>query len=143
MEGSAAAIIVKLGLEPHPEGGWYRETWRAEAAPGERASATAIHFLLEVGERSHWHRVDAAEIWLWHAGGPLTLSLAPEDKGPVRKITLGGEVLAGEEPQALVPHGHWQAAEPVDGWVLVSCVVSPGFDFAGFELAPEGWAPVR
>ncbi|MCW1430354.1 cupin domain-containing protein [Novosphingobium sp. JCM 18896] len=141
MDGSAAAIIAKLGLEPHPEGGWYRETWRAEAAPGTRASATAIHFLLDAGERSHWHRVDAAEIWLWHAGGPLTLSIAPDANGPVRQITLGGDVLAGEEPQALVPPGQWQAAAPVDGWVLVSCVVSPGFDFAGFELAPEGWVP--
>lgn len=141
MDGTAAAIIAKLGLEPHPEGGWYRETWRAEATPGERASGTAIHFLLDAGERSHWHRIDAAEIWLWHAGGPLTLSIAADASGPIRQITLGADVLAGEEPQALVPPGHWQAAAPVAGWVLVSCLVSPGFDFAGFELAPEGWAP--
>jgi predicted cupin superfamily sugar epimerase len=140
-DGTAAAIIEKLDLAPHPEGGWYRETWRAEAEAGERPSATAIHFLLEPHQRSHWHRVDAAEIWLWHAGDPLTLSIAEHDAGPLRRIVLGPDVLAGEEPQALVPPGHWQAAEPRGGWTLVSCVVSPGFDFAGFELAPEGWEP--
>lgn len=141
MDDTATAIIERLGLQPHPEGGWYRETWRAEAAPGERASATAIHFLLAAGDRSHWHRVDAAELWFWHAGGALTLSTAPGDDGPVEHLVLGPEVLAGEAPQALVPPGHWQAAEPLGDWVLVSCVVSPGFEFAGFELAPEGWSP--
>ncbi|MBW8755797.1 MAG: cupin domain-containing protein [Sphingomonadales bacterium] len=140
-DGAAAAIIDRLGLTPHPEGGWFRETWRAEAAPGERPSATAIHFLLEPHQRSHWHRIDAAEIWLWHAGAPLTLSVAADDQGPARRIALGPDVLAGEEPQALVPPGHWQAARPVGGWTLVSCLVSPGFDFAHFELASEGWAP--
>lgn len=140
-DGTAAAIIEKLGLAPHPEGGWYRQTWKADALPGERPSATAIYFVLEARQRSHWHRVDAAEIWLWHAGNPLTLSIAPDDKGPVRRITLCPNVLAGEEPQALVPIGHWQAAEPLGGWTLVSCVVSPGFDFAGFELAAQGWEP--
>jgi predicted cupin superfamily sugar epimerase len=143
MSGTAAAIIDKLGLERHPEGGWYRETWRADAAPGERASATAIHFLLDAGDRSHWHRVDAAELWFWHAGAPLTLSIAPDEHGPVKDVTLGPDVLAGHAPQALVPPGHWQAAEPAGGWALVSCVVSPGFEFAGFELAPEGWSPRR
>jgi predicted cupin superfamily sugar epimerase len=140
-DDTAAAIIERLGLQPHPEGGWYRETWRSEASLGSRASATAIHFLLEPHQRSHWHRVDAAELWLWHAGRPLTLSIAPGHGGPARHATLGPEVLAGQEPQVLVPAGHWQAAEPRGGWTLVSCVVSPGFDFAGFELAPEGWAP--
>lgn len=138
---AAARIIEKLGLQPHPEGGWYRETWRADAAPGERASATAIHFLLDAGERSHWHRVDAAELWLWHAGDPLRLSLAHSDTGPVREILLGPDVLAEHQPQVLVGCGQWQAAEPVRGWALVSCVVSPGFAFAGFELAPPGWSP--
>lgn len=140
-DGTAAAIIDRLGLRPHPEGGWYRETWRAGAAPGARASATAIHFLLEAHQSSHWHRVDAAELWLWHAGDPLTLSIAPSEAGPVRRVTLGPDVLTGEEPQVLVPPRHWQAAEPRGGWALVSCVVSPGFDFAGFELAPAGWRP--
>jgi predicted cupin superfamily sugar epimerase len=140
-DGTAKAIIARLGLHPHPEGGWYRETWRAEAVAGTRASATAIHFLLQAHQCSHWHRVDAAELWLWHAGSALTLSIAGDDAGPVRRIRLGPDVLAGEEPQALVPPGHWQAAEPCGGWTLVSCVVSPGFDFAGFELAAEGWEP--
>jgi hypothetical protein len=138
---TAAAIIARLGLQPHPEGGWYRETWRAEAKPGARASATAIHFLLEAHQRSHWHRVDAAELWLWHAGAALTLSIASGDAGPVHRVTLGPDVLAGDAPQALVPPGAWQAAEPRGGWALVSCVVSPGFEFAGFELAPPGWSP--
>jgi predicted cupin superfamily sugar epimerase len=141
MSDTAAAIIERLGLERHPEGGWFRETWRADAAPGERASATAIYFLLDAGERSHWHRVDAAELWLWHAGDPLILSIAPGEQGPVERVTLGPDVLAGQAPQALVPPGCWQAAEPAGGWALVSCVVSPGFEFSGFELAAEGWSP--
>jgi len=138
---TAAAIIGKLGLEPHPEGGWFRETWRADAAPGERASATAIHFLLEQGQRSHWHRVDAAELWLWHAGSALSLSTSPDESGPAQAARLGPDVLAGDEPQVLVSAGHWQAAEPIGGWALVSCVVSPGFEFSAFELAPQGWSP--
>ena len=135
------AIIERLGLERHPEGGWYRETWRTDAAPGERASATAIFFLLESGNGSHWHRVDAAELWLWHAGDPLTLSMAYDEQGPVRHTILGPDVLAGHLPQALVPPGRWQAAAADHGWALVSCVVSPGFEFSGFELAPKGWTP--
>ncbi|MGE3692019.1 MAG: cupin domain-containing protein [Novosphingobium sp.] len=140
-DSSASAIIARLGLQPHPEGGWFRETWRADAPAGERAGATAILFLLDVGERSHWHRVDAAELWLWHAGSPLTLAMAAHGEGPVTHARLGPDVLAGDMPQALVPPGHWQAAEPDGGWVLVSCVVSPGFEFAGFELAAPGWVP--
>jgi len=139
---TAAAIIERLGLERHPEGGWFRETWRAEAAPGERASGTAIHFLLAEGERSHWHRVDTAELWLWHAGAPLQLSLAPGEDGPVTHHVTGPDVLAGHRPQVLVPPHHWQAAAPQRGWTLVSCVCSPAFEFAGFELAAEGWEPV-
>ncbi|PCD04788.1 cupin [Sphingomonas spermidinifaciens] len=135
------ALIAALDLAPHPEGGWYRETWRAPAAPGKRASATAILFLLKAGERSHWHRVDAAELWLWHAGVPLTLSRAASSAGPVERMRLGPDVLAGEAPQLLIEAGQWQAAHADTGWALVSCVVSPGFDFAGFELAPPGWLP--
>ncbi|WP_156680294.1 cupin domain-containing protein [Sphingomonas profundi] len=144
MAGSAEAIIARLGLAPHPEGGWYRETWRAppragsDAAPGGRSAGTAILFLLEAGGRSHWHRVDADEHWLWHAGAPLAVRIAAADGGPSRTVRLGGDVLAGETPQALVPAGAWQAAEADGGWALVSCVVVPGFDFAGFELAPPG-----
>lgn len=138
---TARRIIEQLGLAPHPEGGWYRETWRAPSVAGKRASATAILFLLEAGQRSHWHRVDAAEMWLWHSGHPLALSTSADDAGPVRTITLGPDVLAGEAPQHVIASGEWQAASADLGWALVSCVVSPGFDFAGFEMAPDGWTP--
>ncbi|MBC2776489.1 cupin domain-containing protein [Parasphingopyxis marina] len=144
MNENAAAIVEALGLQPHPEGGWYRETWRADAAGGERAAGTAIHFLLAAGERSHWHRVDAAEIWLWHGGDPLTLQMAQDEAGPIRAVTLGGNVPRGEAPQCVIPAGDWQAAEPLAGdagYVLVSCIVVPGFEFAGFTLADSGWAP--
>jgi uncharacterized protein len=143
-EGAAAearALIAALGLVPHPEGGWYRETWRADAAPDERASATAILFLLEEGQGSHWHTVDAAELWFWHAGHPIALSRAADDAGPIETIMLGPDVAAGQMPQGLIPTGHWQAAEARHGWALVSCVVSPGFRFSGFTLAPPGWQP--
>jgi predicted cupin superfamily sugar epimerase len=148
---NAKALIEHLGLAPHPEGGWFRETWRAPVAEGvaegERAGGTAIHFLLESGQRSHWHKVDAAEIWLWHAGDPLLLSLAESDAGPARKVRLGPDVLAGEQVQQIVAPGEWQAASPVPegqaGYSLVSCIVVPGFEFAGFTLAPAGWAPGR
>ena len=137
----ARAIIERLGLAPHPEGGWYRETWRAEAAPGARAGGTAILFLLEAGQRSHWHRVDADELWLWHAGAPLDLRIARAAEGTVETLVLGGDVLGGQVPQARVPAGEWQATEARRGWGLVSCTVVPGFDFAGFELAAPGWSP--
>jgi len=136
---SAAAIIAALGLAPHPEGGWYRETFRA-AGTG-RSAVTAIHFLLQSGQTSRWHRVDAAEIWCWHAGAPLALGIAPGQGGPPRWHVLGPDVLAGETPQAVVPAGDWQAARADAGWALVSCVVAPGFDFAGFTLAPADWQP--
>jgi len=141
---TARDLIEKLELQPHPEGGWYAETWRARAPEGERSASTAIHFLLEQGQTSHWHRVDAAEIWLWHAGDPLALSLSKDDKGPTHSVTLGGDVLAGQSVQQVIPPDWWQAATPVaglHGYVLVSCVVAPAFDFAGFELAPSGWSP--
>lgn len=141
MDGEAAAIIERLGLAPHPEGGHYRETWRAEAADGTRAGGTAILFLLEAGQRSHWHRVDAAELWLWHAGSPIALSRAESDHAAPETIRLGPDMLNGEQPQALIPPGEWQAAHAADGWALVSCVVVPGFDFAGFTLAAPGWSP--
>ena len=136
----AQEIIAALDLKPHPEGGWYRETWRAEAEPGARAGGTAIHFLLEAGQRSHWHRVDADELWLWHAGAPLALHVEGRD-GAIATLTLGADILAGQALQGLVPTGRWQAADAGSGWTLVSCVVVPGFDFAGFELAAPGWAP--
>jgi predicted cupin superfamily sugar epimerase len=138
----AAAIIRALRLEPHPEGGWYRETWRAaETLPGGRAIATCILFLLQAGQRSHWHRVDAGELWLFQAGAPLQLSIA-EETGALDAVTLGPDPLLGQVLQQLVPPGAWQSAEgPAQGWTLVGCVVAPGFEFDGFELAPEDWAP--
>lgn len=139
----AERIIEALGLTPHPEGGWYRETWAAPAPGGGRPLGTAIHFLLREGERSHWHRVDADEIWLWHAGGSLVLSVSETDAGPARVQTLGPEVLASQAPQVVVPAGWWQSGRPVAGsaagYALVSCVVFPGFRFDGFDLAPEGF----
>lgn len=129
---TAEDMIKALDLQPHPEGGWYRETWRTASDRGERALATAILFLLAQGESSHWHRVDADEMWIWQAGSPLTLSIAAGDDGPVELRTLGPDVLAGHALQGLVPAGNWQAAQPEGGWALVSCVVSPGFVFSGF-----------
>ena len=137
----ADAIVAALALAAHPEGGWYRETWRAAAAPGERAAGTAILFILKAGERSHWHRVDADEIWLWQAGAPLRLEVAAGDAGPVAARRLGGDIAAGEALQHVVPAGAWQAAASEGAWTLVSCVVVPGFEFARFELAPAGWSP--
>jgi predicted cupin superfamily sugar epimerase len=142
---TARAVIDRLGLAPHPEGGWYRETWRADAlaagaGEGGRAAGTAILFLLEAGLRSHWHRVDATELWIFQAGAGLTLKTAASDAGPVVAVRLG--VLAGDAPQHVVAPGEWQAAEGGgEGWSLVACVVVPGFEFAGFEMAPAGWAP--
>lgn len=135
----AEAIIEALGLEPHPEGGHYRQTWAAEAAPAERPAGTCIYFLLKAGENSHWHRVDAAEIWHFHAGAPLTLSVASADTGPKQDLLLGPDVLAGQRPQAIVPTHHWQSARSLGDWTLVSCTVSPGFRFEGFELAAPGF----
>lgn len=137
------ALIEHMALEPHPEGGWYRETWRGAADADGRAGETAIHFLLEDGQASHWHRVDAVEFWLWHAGHPLTLSIAPSDAGPIETIRLGSDVLSGDRPQCIVPAGAWQAAHAEQGWALVSCIVSPGFEFSGFTLAEPGWSPGR
>ncbi|MGA0602730.1 cupin domain-containing protein [Caulobacter sp. KR2-114] len=136
----AQAVIAALDLSPHPEGGWYRETWRAPAAQGERAAASSILFLLEPGQRSHWHRVDASELWLHHAGGALILSLAGED-GAIAQTRLGPDFAAGEALQAVVEAGLWQAAQALDRWVLVACVVAPAFHFAGFDLAPPDWTP--
>lgn len=136
-----AALIATLGLARHPEGGWYRETWRETAGGDGRGHATAIYFLLEAGQRSHWHRVDAAELWLFHAGAAIELRIASGESGPIETIRLGADIAAGERPQALVPAGWWQAAEAQHGWALLSCVVAPGFDFAGFELAAPDWQP--
>lgn len=143
--GSMAAdeVITLLGLSPHPEGGYYRETFRDVAADGGRGASTAIYFLLRAGERSHWHRVDAVEMWHWHAGAPLNLHIAEGEAGEHarRTIRLGPALARGERPQGIVPIHAWQAAESLGAWTLVGCTVAPAFEFAGFELAPEGWEP--
>lgn len=145
MSDSAQNLIEQLGLAAHPEGGWYRETWRGAAGPDGRASGTAIIFLLRADEASHWHRVDAAELWLWQAGDPIELRLAASDAGPVRSVILGADIGAGQSLQGLVAPDEWQAARPFGaarfGYSLVSCVVVPGFDFAGFTLAAPAWEP--
>lgn len=141
---SADALIEQLELAPHPEGGWYRETYRAAADATGRARGTAILFLLKSDEASHWHRVDADELWLWQGGDPLSLLISESDAGPQRRILLGDAVSDGQKLQGLVPRDAWQAArpEPVNaGYSLVSCLVVPGFDFEGFELAPTDWNP--
>jgi predicted cupin superfamily sugar epimerase len=140
LPSSATEIIARLELEPHPEGGHYRETFRDPRADADgRSASTAIYFLLARGERSHWHRIDAVEAWHYYAGHALTLQIA-DDSGQ-RTVKLGPELAAGEVPQAIVPAGAWQAAESTGDWTLVGCTVAPGFDFAKFELAPKGWAP--
>ena len=135
---TADEIIAKLDLAPHPEGGHYRQTWVAETGGG-RPAGTCIYFLLKDGERSHWHRVDAAEIWHFYAGAPLVLSIARTAAGPATEHVLGPDLFAGQAPQAIVPEGHWQAARTTGDWTLVGCTVSPGFLFEGFELAPPGF----
>ncbi|MEM9426904.1 MAG: cupin domain-containing protein [Pseudomonadota bacterium] len=134
---TAEEIITQLGLAPHPEGGWYRQTWVAEDGP--RASGTCIYFLLQAGERSHWHRVDATEIWHFYAGAPLVLRMASTENGPANRHLLGPDLAAGQAPQAVVPIHAWQSAETTGDWTLVGCTVSPGFTFDGFELAPPGF----
>ena len=137
---SAADIIARLDLKPHPEGGHYRETFRDSSCDANgRSRSTAIYFLLARGERSHWHRIDVVEVWHYHAGDALILRIA-DDSG-THSITLGPDLAAGEVPQAIVPAHAWQAAESTGDWTLVGCTVAPGFDFAKFELAPKGWHP--
>lgn len=136
----ADAIIRRLALRPHPEGGHYRETYRHIAGGGGRGAMTAIYFLLRAGEVSHWHRVDAAEIWHFYAGAPLDLSIAAAGSKPEMHM-LGPDLAAGAAPQIIVPPGAWQSARSRGAWTLAGCTVGPAFDFAGFELAPPGWAP--
>lgn len=139
---SADDIIRLLDLRPHPEGGHYRETFRDDRGDGTRAASTAIYFLLAAGEVSHWHRVDAAELWHWHAGAPLALSIAPPDT-PAREVRLGVDLATGERPQGIVPAGYWQSAKSLGAWTLVGCTVAPGFLFETFELAEKSFAPPR
>ena len=134
---TAQDIIEQLNLSPHPEGGFYRQTWVAENVG--RPSGTCIYFLLKDGEASQWHHVDAVEIWHYYAGAPLILSMAATDAGPAMDHVLGPDLAMGALPQLIVPTGHWQAARTTGDWSLVGCTVSPGFDFAGFTLAPAGF----
>jgi uncharacterized protein len=136
----ATAVIAALGLRAHPEGGWFAETWRAPADGDERSSSSAILYLLASGERSHWHRVDAVEVWQFSAGDALEVSVW-ETGGQIQRHRLGGAVIAGDEPQVVVPAGAWQAARPLGPWTLVGCIVAPAFEFDGFELAPPDWEP--
>ena len=135
---SAGDIIKKLDLKPHPEGGHFRETFRDARVEG-RAASTAIYFLLARDERSHWHRIDAAEVWHFYAGSPLALSIAHD--GPAETTRLGPDLAAGERPQAVVPAHAWQAAESLGDWTLVGCTVAPAFEFVKFEMAAKDWAP--
>ena len=137
---SAEEVVALLGLTPHPEGGFFRETFRSPAPPGGRGASTAIYYLLREGEVSAWHRVDADEAWHHYAGAPLELTLSAG--GQSRAVfRLGSGLGRGERPQAVVPAGVWQTARTLGGWTLVGCTVAPAFDFAGFELAPPGWEP--
>lgn len=138
-----AEIIAALGLEPHPEGGRYVQTWREPAGDGMRPASTAIYYLLQAGEESRWHRVDATEIWHFYAGAALELRLAGDVASAPEVHRLGSGVIAGERPQIVVPAGTWQAARSLGAWTLVGCTVAPGFNFEGFELARAGWEPGR
>lgn len=138
---TAEEVIAALGLERHPEGGAFRETFRdATARKDERGHSTAIYYLLQAGERSHWHRVDAAEVWHHYAGAPLNLHIS-HDGEALETLHLGTDILTGQRPQGIVPPRAWQSAESQGHWTLVGCTVAPGFLFEGFELAPPDWAP--
>ncbi len=142
LDGASAADVVRwLGLAPHPEGGYYRETFRdTRMVEGGRPASTAIYYLLGVGEVSEWHRVDATEVWHWHAGAPMVLTLSPNGQD-AEAHHLGPHLAQGQRPQLVVPANWWQTATSLGAWTLVGCTVAPGFDFAGFELAPPGWRP--
>lgn len=134
----AQAIIAELRMQAHPEGGHYVETFRDNPSGG-RGASSCIYYLLQAGERSHWHRIDAVEVWHYYAGAPLKLRLHHEGQG--WEVVLGPDVLSGQRPQGVVPVGGWQSAESLGDWTLVGCTVAPGFDFAGFEMVPPGWEP--
>ena len=137
---TASEIVELLNMEPHPEGGCYVQTFRDENG-GQRGHSTAIYYLLEQDQKSHWHRViDASEVWLWHGGAPMELSISPDGK-TVEKHLFGIDLKNDERPQAIVKANEWQSARPLGTWSLVSCTVAPGFQFEKFEMAPNDWAP--
>ncbi len=133
-------IIKKLGLIKHPEGGHYVQTFRDEQKINNRSISSAIYYLLKKGERSHWHRIDAVEIWHFYAGAPIKLSIS--DNKSINEYMLGANILAGERPQIIVPKYYWQSAISLGEWSLVGCTVSPAFEFDGFELAPDDFSPL-
>lgn len=137
----ASEIIRLLDLKRHPEGGHFRETFRDTVLINGRAASTAIYFLLAAGERSHWHRVDAVEVWHWHAGAPLALEIFPEAARVVERQVLGNNIDKDQRPQIVVPKMAWQAARSLGAWTLTGCTVAPGFEFSGFELAPKDFRP--
>jgi predicted cupin superfamily sugar epimerase len=138
---TADEVIARFGLQPHPEGGHFAETFRDPRTVDGRSVSTAILFLLKSGETSHWHRVDATEIWHHYVGAPLQLQIAEDKSQPTRTLVLGDDLGSGHRPQIVVPAGHWQSARSVGEWTLVGCTVAPGFEFSGFELASAGWTP--
>lgn len=138
---TAAEVVRLLDLSPHPEGGYFRETWRdSRKVDGERAASTLIYYLLDTGDVSDWHRVDAAEVWHWYAGGPLVITVS-ENGHDAEAHYLGPDLRARQRPQFVVPQGWWQTATSLGAWTLAGCTVAPGFDFKGFELAAPGWHP--
>lgn len=138
---TAQRIVEMLDLQPHPEGGWYSETYRHDPGTGGRGASTAIYYLLEAGDRSAWHRVkDADEVWHWHAGAPLAMTLSPDGRTSTSH-RLGPDLVSGQRPQLVVPAGHWQTAKSVGHWTLVGCTVAPAFQFESFEMAPPDWEP--
>lgn len=138
---TAKEIVDLLNLQPHPEGGWYCETYRHDAGDGGRGASTAIYYLLEAGDQSAWHRVtDADEVWHWYAGAPLAMTLSPDGRNEIAH-RLGPDLATGQRPQLVVPAGHWQTAKSVGHWTLVGCTVAPAFQFESFEMAPPGWEP--
>lgn len=139
-DDEAGELIARLNLRPHPEGGHYREVFRDVRGGGNRARSTAIYFLLRTGESSHWHRIDACEVWHWYAGSPLALSIAPARGAAVTHI-LGNDIVAGQRPQIVVPERAWQSAKSLGAFTLAGCTVAPGFDFDKFELAPTDFEP--
>lgn len=137
---SEQQVVRQLGLQPHPEGGYYCETFRDPETQDGRAHSTAIYYLLGAGDCSAWHRVDAAEVWHYYAGAPLALTISPNGHD-AQAFRLGPHLMTGERPQVVVPKGAWQTAESLGKWTLVGCTVAPGFEFAGFEMAPADWRP--
>ena len=139
-ELSAQDVIATLKMQRHPEGGWYVQSFRDEETPGERAASTAIYYLLPAGEVSHWHRVDAVEVWHWYGGAPLNLSISTDGKTTTTHV-LGNDLIMGQRPQVVIPRHAWQSSVSTGAWTLVGCTVAPGFRFAGFEMAAPGWVP--